>query len=525
MTTPGTADNSLLVHHLSVDFGSHRVLDDVSVRFPRNELHALLGPNGSGKSTLIKVLSGAVRPQATSEITLGDQVIRGGLTPSAARRLGLRFVHQDLGLLPELSVLENLYLGNPYPSVAGQVRWGRARQQAASALEAAGVQARLTAPLGSLRHVDQVLVAVSRCLLRLPESGGYLFLDEPTAALEEAPADRLLTALRGLLSARDLSVVLVSHRLREVGKYADGVTVLRDGVVTYRAAKGAPELNSMILRSLGADVGSPGARLVAAEPAARQRQPPGPAAVVLDRVRAGVMHDISLEVRPGEIVGIGGLEGSGKEELFDLLIGRQRPAAGTITLLGSGEPVSSESAALGRGVGIVPGNRLREGGISDFTVAENLFLPHFSAFWARLHFQRGRMKTRAAAALVQYGVQPPEPARPFGTLSGGNQQKTIVARWLVAPPKFLVLQEPTAGVDVASRERIYAELRTASAGGMPVAVISSDVAELVELCDRVLVMAEGRIAGELAGPDLTPASVTRAHFEHAGDQKTKEHSS
>jgi ribose transport system ATP-binding protein len=521
MTNAVAAGPSLSVDHLSVDFGSHRVLDDVSVRFPRNELHALLGPNGSGKSTLIKVLSGVVRPRATSEITLGEQVIRGSLTPAVARRLGLRFVHQDLGLLPELSVLENLYVGNPYPSTAGQVRWGRARREATGALEAAGVQARLTAPVGSLRHVDRVLVAVARCLMRLPDNGGYLFLDEPTAALEEAPANRLLSALRGLLSAIDVSVVLVSHRLREIARYADGVTVLRDGAVLYQAASDAPDLESMILRSLGAE---PASGPAAAKPVAGLHEPAS-SAVVLDRVRAGVARDVSLVVQPGEIMGVGGLEGSGKEELFDLLVGRQRPAAGTITLLGSQQPVGSESAALKRGVGAVPGNRVREGGIADFTVAENLFLPHFSAFRGRLHFQRRLLKTRGAAALSRYGVQPPEPARLFGTLSGGNQQKTIVARWLVAPPKVLVLQEPTAGVDVASRERIYAELRAASAAGLPVVVISSDVAELVDLCDRVLVMADGRIAAELAGPDLTPSTLARAHFEQAGDRNAKERAS
>jgi len=523
MTDAAAAGPALMVDHLSVDFGSHCALDDVSVRFPRNELHALLGPNGSGKSTMIKVLSGVVRPRASAEITLGEQVLRGGLTPAAARRLGLRFVHQDLGLLPELSVLENLYLGNPYPSVAGQVRWGRARREAAAALEAAGARARPMATLGSLRHVDRVLVAVARCLMRLPDSGGYLFLDEPTAALEEAPAGRLLSALRGLLTARDVSVVFVSHRLREIAQYADGVTVLRDGVVTYRATRDAPDLESMILRSLGADAGQgsdPG-------PASRAagRGEPATSAVVLDRVRAGVVRDVSLAVQPGEIVGVGGLEGSGKEELFELLAGRVRPASGTITLLGSQRPVSSESAALKRGVGIVPGNRLREGGIADFTVAENLFLPHFSAFRGRLHFRRGLLKTRAAAALTRYGVQPAEPTRLFGTLSGGNQQKTIVARWLAVPPKVLVLQEPTAGVDVASRERIYTELRAARAAGMPIVVISSDAAELLDVCDRVLVMADGRIAAELTGPDLTPASLARAQFEQAGDRKTEERSS
>jgi ribose transport system ATP-binding protein len=523
MTAAVAAGPSLTVDHLSVDFGSHRVLDDVSVRFPRNELHALLGPNGSGKSTLIKVLSGVVRPRATTEITLGEQVLRGGLTPGAARRLGLRFVHQDLGLLPELSVLENLYLGNPYPSVAGQVRWGRARREAAGALEAAGVQARLTAALGSLRHVDRVLVAVARCLMRLPDSGGYLFLDEPTAALEEAPAGRLLSALRGLLTARDVSVAFVSHRLREIALYADGVTVLRDGVVSYQAPREAPDLEMMILRSLGAEPdqgtdpgrGSRGAG----------RRDSATSAVVFERVRTGVVHDVSLAVQPGEIVGVGGLEGSGKEELFELLVGRERPASGTITLLGSQRPVSSESAALKRGVGVVPGSRVREGGIADLTVAENLFLPHFSAFRGRLYFRHGLLKTRAAAALTRYGVQPPEPARLFGTLSGGNQQKTIVARWLVAPPRMLVLQEPTAGVDVASRERIYTELRAASAAGMPIVVISSDAAELLDLCDRVLIMADGRIAAELAGPDLTAASLARAQFEQAGDRKTEERSS
>ena len=514
----------LSIEHLTVDFGSQRALDGVDVTFRRGEIHALLGPNGSGKSTLIKTMSGAVTPRPSAVVSLRDQRFEGGLSPAECRRLGLRFVHQDLALIPDESVIENLYLSNAYPTTLGQIRWRAARNEAAAALQSVGLDLRPKATLRTLRHVDRVLVAVARALMQLPDDGGFLFVDEPTAALGEADSVGLLESLRHLATKRGIGVVLVTHRIREVLRFADDVTILRDGRVELRAQRNLQTSEDEILDALGIRPGERGRARISTEQISMPNLPASTAEVspviVLQGLTGTVVRDIDLLVRPAEIMGVTGLEGSGKEELFQLLSGGQRPVSGTMTVLGSSEVLTSASDVLRRGAGIIPGDRQGEGGIAELTVAENLFLPKFAEFKSKGLFHSRAMRKRAGEQLGKYGVEPPLPDKIFGTLSGGNQQKTILARWLSSSPPLLILQEPTAGVDVASRERIYAELRGAVAGGMGVIVISSDVTELTELCQRVVVMVDGRIEAEFSGPYLNEANLTQASFETSRPKMT-----
>ncbi len=514
------AERGLVVEHLTVAFGSHRALDDVSLSFSSSRVHALLGPNGSGKSTLIKFFSGVVSPRQGATVEVNGRRVRGELTPPRARDLGLRFVHQDMGLVPDLSVLDNLYLSNTYPAWAGQIRWRSARREAAEALASVGLPVDPKTVLRTLGHGERVLVAMARSLMRLPRSGGYLFLDEPTAALEERPSEQLLSSIRDLTHSGAIGVIFVTHRMREVLKFADTATVLRDGRVQYETNRVNPQIESDLLGALGAPKeqgtarggypGSPTEMVPAASlPAEDGVQP----ALMVSGLTGRLIKDVDLTVRPGEIVGVTGLQGSGKEELFDLLTGRGRPLRGTISVLGSTRPPGGQTSALPGGVGIIPGDRLVEGGIPDMTTAENLFLPHFATFQHNGRYRARQMYSRSAEELVRHGVEPPSPRRLFGTLSGGNQQKTILARWMVADPRLLLLQEPTAGVDVASRQRIYAELRHTVEGGVAAVVVSSDVAELAELCDRVVVLVDGRIEADLRGSYLTHENLTRASFE------------
>lgn len=519
-----TEDRSLVIDHLTVAFGSHRALDDISLSLASGRVHGLLGPNGSGKSTLIKFLSGVVPARRGVTVKVRGVDLRSAPSPAAARDLGLRFVHQDMGLVPDVSILDNLYLSNAYPTRAGQIRWGAARKEALATLDSVGLRVDPRAALRTLGHADRVLVAVARSLMRVPASGGFLFLDEPTAALEEGPSERLLSSIREL-TQKSIGVVLVTHRLREVLRFADSATVLRDGRIQYGTERVSPLMEGDLLDALGASregSASPahdGSHRVAGS--GREERVRHEAAVILRGLDGQLVRDVDLTVNPGEIVGVTGLEGSGKEELFHLLTGRARPSGGTVTVLGSSHPLADESDVLARGVGIVPGDRLTEGGIGDLTTAENLFLPHFSRFWQRGSFHGRSMNRQASEALVRYGVEPPAPQQLFGTLSGGNQQKTIVARWMMTKPRLLLLQEPTAGVDVSSRYRIYEELRGAAADGVAAVIVSSDVAELAELCDRVVVMVDGRVGTELAGSDLTHENLTLASFEADQDGVTE----
>ena len=502
---PTGGGRPLGIRHLTVDFGAQRALDDVSMEFRRGEVHALLGPNGSGKSTLVKVLSGVVTPRPGARIAIGDAKPVGALTPERAARAGLRFVHQDLALLPEQSVLENLFLSNRYPRSIYGLRRRTAKRQAEEILARVGVRVRPKTLAGALSASERVLVATARALFAMPAGGGFVFVDEPTAALDEAEAEALLTHLRSLTEAGDVGIGLITHRLREVVTFADRATVLRDGRITLEAGPGEID-EASLLTALGGRTAS--SRPAAATDVGSERVP----LVVLEGVSGGRLHDVDLAVAPGEIVGVTGLEGSGKDDLVGLLYGMQRIRRGRLLVDGVPVGLHHEYDALRLGFGLVPGNRVALGGIPDFTAGENLQLPRFDSFTTAGWFNARAARRDARAGMKTYGVVPPDPRRRFATLSGGNQQKVIVGRWLSFARRLLILHEPTAGVDVGARAALYDQVRAGKAAGLAVVVVSSDLVEIEELCDRAVVLVDGRVAAALAGSDLTVARLVAASF-------------
>ena len=498
----------LSVEHLSASYGSEKVLDDVSVDFLIGEIHALLGPNGSGKSTLVKVAGGVLPGSSVGEFELPNGLRTSHISPTDAERAGLRFIHQDLGLVPDLTVTDNLYLSNPYPRRGGLIQWSACRKQVVRVLSLLGIELPPNARVGDLSHNQRVLVALGRAVMALPATGGLLFVDEPTAALDESDSVWLLKHLKSLVSAAPVGVCLITHRLREVLKFADRVTVLKDGRVVLRSPI-ADITEGSLLRALG------GAR------SPREEGPREPARLRLDSLRdlswtvffTQRISALNLMAGPGEIVGVTGLADSGKDDLVEVLSGLKSPRSGSVRIDGLRVDLRSPAKATRCGIGVVPADRRQLGAVNELPVAYNLLLPSLRRFSRHWWYRAASARAAADELVERYGVRPADPKRLMGELSGGNQQKVIFGRWLSTELRLLVLHEPTAGVDVTSRERLYELARQSASAGLCILVISSDPVELEQLCDRVLIMSRGRIVTELAGTELDAESVLLESFK------------
>ena len=509
----------LHIETLSVSYGFNLVIEDVSISFPVGSVYALLGPNGSGKSTLIKVLAGTVTPRPGSTITLPDGGARSALTPAISRRGGLRFVHQDLGLVEEMTVGENVCLGNGYLTFLGRINRRKTNFIVDQMLDQIGVTMVSSDSVSELSRANKTFVAIARALLNLPPNGGCLFVDEATAALDERDSDTLLKALSEIAKSRDTAVVMVTHRLREAMSHADRIAILRDGKLIANDQK-----EDCTLAELMHDLGvksQPSDTII--EPISINRSEGKQSSVLsIQRAYATRLFDVNIDVSRGEIVGVTGLEGSGKEGLVNVLSGREKLKGGTIKLLDRKASTSQLQSQLGRDFAIVPSDRMHDASFPDLTVAENLLFARMSAFRRHGTFSRRSVRSEALKLLSEYSVQPASPFRKFRTLSGGNQQKVIIARWLSAGVRLLILHEPTLGVDVGAREIIYQLLHEASERGLAVLVVTSDPTEAVELCTRVVVMVDGKAVSSLEGPALTVSNVLEATFLSKEDSKARE---
>jgi ribose transport system ATP-binding protein len=490
---------ALRIRGLSKTFPGTRALDAVDFDVRHGEVHALLGQNGSGKSTLIKILAGFHQPDPGPEIELDGETVEMQDTV-ASRDLGLRFVHQDLGLVDDLSTVENLALGEGFETgVAGRIRWRAQRRDAAERIRALGYDFDVTQPVRSLAAAERTGVAIVRALHHW-ERARVLVVDEPTASLPRHEVKVLFDAIRRVRE-QGLGVVYVSHRLDEVFDIADRVTVLRDGrkVGTWEAS--ALDQEQLVSLMVGGAKLDPGGK----RRAARDRQPVMRARALCGSIVAGV--DISAH--GGEVLGIAGLTGSGREELLRLVFG-VLPRRGDVTVDDAVVPAQDPSAAVRAGIAFVPADRRAAGSVTALTVQENCTLTDLkrhSAAGGRL--LRRQEREEAAHWIRTLDVRPNRPDAVFGTLSGGNQQKIVLAKWLRMKPRVLLLDEPTQGVDVQAKATIHALTREVATGGAALVVASSDDAELCDTCDRVLVLRDGAIVAEVSGDRLSPEEIAR----------------
>jgi len=491
---------TLRIAGLSKTFPGTRALVDASLEIRAGEVHALIGQNGSGKSTLIKTLAGYHRadPGAVAELE-GEPFAIGHDVPDR-----LRFVHQDLGLVHELNAMDNLALRGGFISGAGgRIHWREQEQETYRLLDRFGVDLDIHRPLADATPVQRTVVAIVAALQGWHGGRGVLVLDEPTALLPHEEVERLFALVREV-SRAGTSVLYVSHRLDELFEIADRVTVLRAGRVVTTLPMADVDGRGLAGLMVGEDV-DPDYRVPVA---ARPQAPP---ALEMRDVRGHRLRGVDLDVHRGEILGIAGLAGTGMQELPYMIAGCARfPATGRMRLPQRSDQWLDVADAPSLGIPIVPADRAREAVVAEFAVRENLTLSILDRLGAR-----GKLGLREEQATVDrwtrdLGIVTAGPDALISTLSGGNQQKVVVARCLARDPELLVLSEPTAGVDIGTRVAIYDLIARLARDGLTVIVSSSDLGDLLAMCTRVVVLRNGRVGAELGADGLTEHALVRA---------------
>ncbi len=520
----------LRLRGVSKTFPGVRALTAVDMDVAAGSVHALVGHNGSGKSTLIKCLAGVYTPDPGAEAWLAGEPLTLGNRDDAERK-GLRFVHQDLGIIPELSAMDNVgFVLGFERNALRRINWRREAQRTSELLAQFGFTLDPRRPLGEASPPERAAVAIVRAIAGWQAGRGVLVLDEPTAALPAHEVDRLFQLVREV-SASGTAVILVSHRLDEIMAIADSVTVLRDGANVWEGPLAATTLQRLVDLIADTDSEHPPAQAQPGRAAPDPVTPADPADPAGEAVPALEVRDlygrylrgISLTVGRGELVGVAGLLGSGREELPYIVAGASSEGVtGTVAiagvpLLGEG-PGPSIGRAQALGVALVPADRAAEGIIPDFTTTENVSLTALPTLRKRGFVGPARERRFGRAWLSAVHADPAYGPRPISTLSGGNQQKAVLARSLSVAPRLLVLSEPTAGVDIGARTVLYDELRRRAAEGLAVLMASSDLEDLLACCDRVIAVRNGVVAGEFEGARMTKSAIAYA-MEGAHDEQ------
>jgi galactofuranose transport system ATP-binding protein len=497
------SDTPLLsVRGLSKSFAGHQALAGVDFTLRRGEIHALLGENGAGKSTFIKTVTGIVRRDA-GEVRL-DGVPIAPRSAEDSARAGIATVYQEVGLLPNLTVAQNLFLGRE-PTRFGLVRGRAMRQRTSERLAEFGLSIEVGAPLGSFPVAVQHLVAIARAV---DLSARVLILDEPTASLDTHEVAVLFGVMRRL-AERGIGIVFVTHFLEQVYAITDRITVLRNGrLVTERETAQFPRLD-LVRTMLGRDLAEDEAR---AETAPRTRRAEaGPPVLQAEKLgKAGYLRPVDLTVAGGEVVGLAGLLGSGRTETARLLFGAERPDQGRILLDGKPTRIAGPRDALRHRLGYCPEERKTDGIVADLTVRENIVLALQARQGPFRPLGRAAQDRIARDFIAKLDIRPPDPERPIGLLSGGNQQKALLARWLATEPRLLILDEPTRGIDVGAHAEIIRLIRSLCEAGLALLVISSELEEIVTYSDRVIVMRDRAQVAELADGAIDVTAILRA---------------
>ncbi|MBM3504988.1 MAG: sugar ABC transporter ATP-binding protein [Alphaproteobacteria bacterium] len=504
---------ALVFRHLSKSFGGAKALDDVEFHVDRGEVHGLLGQNGSGKSTLIKVLAGYHDPD-NGELEIYGRRIPLPLVPGEYLKYGLGFVHQNLGLVPSLTVLENLIAGALATKARWYIDWRAEAERALETFARFRLDFDPDAIVGALPQVQQALLAIVRAFEEIragaAEHGtpGILILDEPTPFLPREGVERLFELIRDIVS-HGASVVFVSHDVDEVMEITDRATVLRDGKVAGVIGTKGAERNDFIEKIIG--------RRIDLFTTERVDRSASEVTAHVAGLTGGPIANLDLVVHRGEVVGLTGLIGSGYEHVPYLMFGARPASGGTLALNGLllSLPAMNPYWAVQLGIALLPGDRQGASGVGTLPIEDNVTLPVLDWFRRGLGLERRGMRAGAAALGQAYEVRPNRPDLNLDSLSGGNQQKVLLAKWMQSNPDLLLLDEPTQGVDVGARQAVFKAVRAAADQGLAVICASSDHEQLAAICDRVLVFARGRVVSELTGNNVTKDRITEQCYASA----------
>ena len=489
----------LEIRGLVTRFGAFAALEDVDLTLRAGEIHALLGENGAGKSTLIKTITG-VNTRSAGSVTL-DGVPIAPRSPAEAAGLGIATVYQEVNLLPNLTVAENLFLGRA-PTRFGLLREREMRRRAEAVLPGLGVHVDVAAPLGRYSVAVQHLVAIARAV---DMSARVLILDEPTASLDEREVTVLFDVLRGL-AARGIAILFVTHFLEQVYALCDRITVLRNGRLMGSSTTAELPRLALVRMMLGRELTE--VTHTAREAAAVSDG--APLAVFTGFGKAGSVAPFDLALRAGDVVGLAGLLGSGRTETARLVFGVDQADSGTVAVAGQPVTLRSPREAIRRGFGYCPEERKTEGIVAELTVRENIVLALQARRGLLRPLPRREQDEIAARYIKLLDIRPADPERPIGLLSGGNQQKALLARWLATGPKLLVLDEPTRGIDVGAHAEIIRLIERLRADGMALLVISSELDEIVTYAEEVIVLRDRAHIARLRGAALSVPAITAA---------------
>jgi rhamnose transport system ATP-binding protein len=500
---PEPAPPAVALRGISKAFGPTQALSDVTLELRAGEVHALVGENGAGKSTLVKILAGIHAPDSGSIELAGEPVVLKG--PAHARDLGIAVVHQEPRLFPDLSVAENVFMGH-VPTGPFGVDWRSMRRQAEAIFSGLDVRIDASAIVRGLSMADQQLIEIAKALSL---DARVLILDEPTASLSAHEVARLFTIVRQTRD-RGVAVLFVSHRLDEVFELCDVATVFRDGKHVVTAPTASLTTADLVRHMVG--------RAVTLFP--KVESPVGDVLLEVTGLGRGeAFRDVSFSVRAGEIVGMAGLVGAGRTEVARVLFGIDRPDAGEVRLAGSPVSFRSPSEALDAGIAYVPEDRHQDGLILDFTIASNVTLPILPRLFPRLFTRDSTERAVADRYAKQFNVKSGGVDEAVSALSGGNQQKVVLAKWLATNPRVLILDEPTRGIDIGAKVEVHRLIAELAAGGLGIVLISSDLPEVLAMSDRILVMHEGAITAEVARDE---ASEERVMFAATGSAEGDE---